>query len=73
MLLQRESKCALCGVYNPRLLIVSHIKPWSTSTNDERLDVHNGLLLCSNHDALFDKKLISFTDNRGIKNSKNGI
>ncbi|OHX51636.1 HNH endonuclease [Planococcus faecalis] len=67
LLLQRESKCALCGVDDPRLLIASHIKPWSTSTNDERLDVHNGLLLCPNHDALFDKKFISFNDKGEIK------
>lgn len=60
LLLDRECKCALCGVTDPRVLIASHIKPWSTSTNEERLDVNNGLLLCPNHDALFDKHLISF-------------
>lgn len=59
-LIERECKCALCGVTNPRVLIASHIKPWSVSTNEERLDVNNGLLLCPNHDALFDKYLISF-------------
>lgn len=60
LLIERECKCALCGVIDPRILIASHIKPWSSSTNDERLDVNNGLLLCPNHDALFDKHLISF-------------
>lgn len=60
LLIKRECKCALCGVTDPRILIASHIKPWSTSTNEERLDVNNGLLLCPNHDALFDKQLISF-------------
>lgn len=60
LLLERECKCALCGVTDPRVLIASHIKPWSESTNEERLDVNNGLLLCPNHDALFDKHLISF-------------
>ncbi|WJE53608.1 HNH endonuclease [Bacillus cereus] len=64
LLLERECKCALCGVTDPRVLIASHIKPWSESTNEERLDVNNGLLLCPNHDALFDKHLISF-DERG--------
>lgn len=63
-LIDRECKCALCGVIDPRLLIASHIKPWSASTNEERLDVDNGLLLCPNHDALFDRQLISF-DNQG--------
>ncbi|WBF58652.1 HNH endonuclease [Lysinibacillus sp. JK80] len=60
LLVKRECKCALCGVTDSRVLIASHIKPWSVSTNAERLDVNNGLLLCPNHDALFDKHLISF-------------
>lgn len=60
LLIDRECKCRLCGVTDRRVLIASHIKPWSISTNEERLDVNNGLLLCPNHDALFDKKLISF-------------
>lgn len=60
LLIERECKCALCGVTDPRLLIASHIKPWSASTDEERLDVNNGLLLCPNHDAVFDKQLISF-------------
>lgn len=42
------------------MLVASHIKPWSKSNNRERLDVNNGLLLCPNHDALFDKGHISF-------------
>lgn len=64
LLMECECKCALCGVTDPRVLIASHIKPWSASTNEERLDVNNGLLLCPNHDALFDKHLISF-DSQG--------
>ncbi|MGE8000249.1 HNH endonuclease [Lysinibacillus sp. NPDC093190] len=66
LLIERECKCALCGVSDPRVLIASHIKPWSASTNEERLDVNNGLLLCPNHDALFDKHLISFDLNGKI-------
>lgn len=59
-LLAMEKKCRLCGVSDERLLVASHIKPWSQSDNQERLDVNNGLLLCPNHDALFDKGHISF-------------
>lgn len=59
-LLAVEKKCRLCGVSNERLLVASHIKPWSQSNHKERLDVNNGLLLCPNHDALFDKGFISF-------------
>jgi hypothetical protein len=61
-LLTVEKKCKLCGVSDERFLVASHIKPWSQSNNQERLDVNNGLLLCPNHDALFDKGYISFDE-----------
>ena len=61
-LLAIEKKCRLCGVTDERFLVASHIKPWSQSSNQERLEVNNGLLLCPNHDALFDKGYISFDD-----------
>ncbi|WP_228123009.1 HNH endonuclease [Priestia megaterium] len=61
-LLAVEKKCRLCGVSDERFLVASHIKPWSQSNNQERLDVDNGLLLCPNHDALFDKGHISFDE-----------
>ncbi|WP_148359062.1 HNH endonuclease [Peribacillus simplex] len=59
-LLTVEKRCRLCGVSDERFLVASHIKPWSQSSNHERMDVNNGLLLCPNHDALFDKGYISF-------------
>ncbi|SDJ86160.1 HNH endonuclease [Sediminibacillus albus] len=65
-LLNREKKCKLCGVTDERFLVASHIKPWSKSNNQERLDVNNGLLLCPNHDYLFDKGYISFDDDGRI-------
>ncbi|WP_255504960.1 HNH endonuclease [Lysinibacillus sphaericus] len=40
------------------MLRVSHFKPWKDSTNEERLDAFNALLLCCNHDALYDKGLL---------------
>ncbi|MFL0361667.1 HNH endonuclease [Pseudobacillus sp. 179-B 2D1 NHS] len=61
-LLAIKKKCRLCGVTDERFLVASHIKPWSQSNNQERLDINNGLLLCPNHDALFDKGYISFDD-----------
>ncbi|MFJ8264774.1 HNH endonuclease [Peribacillus asahii] len=61
-LLDIEKKCRLCGVTDERFLIASHIKPWSQSNNQERLEVNNGLLLCPNHDSVFDKGYISFAD-----------
>ncbi|MEH7236233.1 HNH endonuclease [Bacillus sp. JJ1562] len=65
-LLAVEKKCRLCVVSDERLLVASHIKPWSQSNHIERLDVNNGLLLCPNHDALFDKGYISFEEDGTI-------
>lgn len=58
--------CAVTGCRNIRLLRASHIKPWRNSNNKERLDVHNGLLLTPNLDAVFDNGLISFTNDGKI-------
>ncbi len=41
-------------------LVASHTKPWRDSTNEERLDGENGLLLTPTIDHLFDKGFISF-------------
>lgn len=59
---KHNCKCMLCGMKNRELLIASHIKEWSFANSEERLDENNGLLLCTLHDSLFDKHLISFTD-----------
>jgi predicted restriction endonuclease len=66
MLKKYNCKCALCGVNQPELLIASHIKPWSKSDCNEKLSASNGLLLCPNHDKLFDQGYISFEDNGSI-------
>jgi hypothetical protein len=55
-----EGKCVLCGIDLPELLRSSHSIPWKDSTNEERLDPYNGILLCCNHDALYEKGLITF-------------
>ena len=55
-----EGKCALCGIDLPDLLIASHSKPWKDSSNDERLDPFNGVLLCRNHNALYKNGFIAF-------------
>lgn len=54
--------CPLTGIAHPDLLIASHIKPWSACTNSERLDSQNGLLLSALMDRLFDRGLITFSD-----------
>ena len=55
-----NSRCAICNMNAEELLIASHIKDWTDSTENEKGDVDNILLLCPNHDALFDKHYISF-------------
>lgn len=57
-----EQKCRVTKLADKRFLIASHIKPWRVSSNEERLDGHNGLLLCPNIDKLFDGGYISFSD-----------
>lgn len=56
------AKCHLSQIDNRRLLIASHIVPWSKSTGEEKTDPDNGLLLAVNWDAVFDKGLIGFDD-----------
>ncbi len=63
-LLRLWGGCAVTGYTRPVMLLASHIKPWRISTNRERLDPHNGLLLQPTIDRLFDQGLVSF-DRRG--------
>lgn len=55
-----ENRCRITGVTNIRHLRASHIKPWSASTKEEKLDGFNGLLLSPHVDHLFDRGFISF-------------
>jgi 5-methylcytosine-specific restriction protein A len=57
-----EYQCAVTGFTKLEALIASHIIPWAKSTDEERLDVNNGILLSPTYDALFDRHLISFDD-----------
>lgn len=58
----RDPDCRVTGVKDSRLIIASHIKPWSESSNEERLDGNNGIMLSPHFDSLFDAHLISFED-----------
>ncbi len=62
--------CAVTGFKECRFLVASHIKPWSESEPEERLDPFNGLLLLPNLDKLFDLGFISFEDTGAICVSK---
>jgi predicted restriction endonuclease len=58
--------CAVTKYPDCAFLIASHIKPWSASTNEERLDKHNGLLLLANLDKAFDLGYVSFNEKGNI-------
>ena len=59
--------CAVSRCTHLELLHASHIKPWRRPTTDEeRLDKFNGLLLAPNLHAAFDHGLISFNDDGRI-------
>jgi hypothetical protein len=57
-----SQRCPLTGITEPGLLRASHIVPWSDCDDEQRLDVHNGLLLSALWDAAFDQGLVSFAD-----------
>lgn len=55
-----ERFCRLTKVDQVEHLRASHCKPWRDSSNAERLDGENGLLLTPDADHLFDRGFISF-------------
>ncbi|MGV8815356.1 MAG: HNH endonuclease [Gelidibacter sp.] len=65
-LIELWKSCSITQFDNPSLLIASHIKPWNESTNEERIDKYNGLLLLPTYDKLFDLGYITFSDSGNI-------
>lgn len=54
-----DGRWPITGITGCALLRASHIKPWAVrETDDERLDVYNGLLLA----AAFDAALVTLDD-----------
>lgn len=56
-----RGRCCMSGLSEPRLLIASHIVPWSKDKAN-RLNPSNGLCLSAIHDRAFDKGLITLSD-----------
>lgn len=56
-----RGRCCMSGLSEPRLLIASHIVPWSMDKAN-RLNPSNGLCLSAIHDRAFDKGLITLSD-----------
>jgi putative restriction endonuclease len=61
-----ETRCRITGVDNPTHLLASHCKPWRDSSNEERLNGENGLLLTPSIDHLFDRGFIGFEDSGNL-------
>lgn len=70
LMAQWNSQCCVTNCAIKPVLRASHIKPWRVSTNAERLDPFNGLLLTANIDILFDRGLISFSDDGNLLRSR---
>ena len=61
-----ETRCRITGVSNITHLLASHCKPWRDSSNEERLNGENGLLLTPTVDHLFDRGFIGFEDSGNL-------
>lgn len=59
-LLEESSECIITRVNDERILMASHIKPWSVSNDTEKIDYNNGLVLTPTYDKLFDQGFITF-------------
>lgn len=64
-----RGRCCMSGLSEPRLLIASHIVPWSKDKTN-RLNPSNGLCLSAIHDRAFDKGLITLSDDFRVIVSK---
>ena len=58
--------CPITLVNDVNLLIASHIKPWRTSNNNERINPKNGILLTPTFDKLFDGGIITFSNDKHL-------
>lgn len=70
LLKKYDGRCIVTGVDDKRILLASHIRPWSVSSNEQRLSLENGLLLSPLYDRLFDTGLITFSEEGQIICSK---
>ena len=60
-----SSKCCVCGMPIPELLIASHIIPWRDDKH-LRVSPHNGLCLCTLHDKGFDRGFFTLAEDYKI-------
>jgi len=58
--------CCMSGLSDPRLLVASHIMPWSVN-EENRLNPKNGLCLSALHDKAFDIGLLTVQPDYSIE------
>ena len=61
-----NQRCCITGLAIPRLLVASHIIPWSHDTVN-RVNPRNGLLLSALHDGAFDQGLLTVNDDLTVR------
>lgn len=64
-----RGRCCMSGLSEPRLLVASHIVPWSKDKAN-RLNPSNGLCLSAIHDKAFDRGLLALSDDFRVLVSK---
>lgn len=65
-----EAGCRVTGITDAGRLQACHMKPWLASSNAERLNGANGLLLAPSYHLLFSKGYIGFDDSGHLLVSK---
>ena len=61
-----DQRCCITGLSIPRLLVASHIVPWSHDPAN-RVNPRNGLLLSVLHDRAFDAGLLTINDDMTVR------
>ncbi len=61
--------CCISGLQHEKLVIASHIVPWSEDEKN-RLNPHNGLCLSALHDKAYDQGLITVMPDYTVRVSK---
>lgn len=61
-----SERCCITGLAIPRLLVASHIIPWSHDRAN-RVNPRNGLLLSALHDRAFDTGLLTINDDMTVR------
>jgi putative restriction endonuclease len=64
-----NSTCCISGLRHQKLVVASHIVPWSID-QENRLNPRNGLCLSALHDRAFDQGLITISDEGKVLLSK---